>query len=324
MSTTKDFEAAYVALRSPDDRSRLERMEELFPSFEDIKAFNTWLSTKREAHQKPVLTTEDFIMQIDSQALTQTSVIQGFVSSMMRDTPTAPIGSDRRHLYRLVADPYGLTSNDKNSSMETLDKSQPLIDHAILGLNSTVQPKEPAVPASRRAANLSEASTRSGESDDHHQAPGFIFFQLGSLQFTWHHLESDWSPAVAENLAATIDENSGEYQWVPTGFYLVARLGHFGCVDGIYAIYNMYPLNEDTGLCEQVTWSSWGIPPKRGDELEQQFSVARIGDTLGSLGYAKPIVWSEMIEHPVELVRVKPAENSLGAVRETVDKALFV
>ncbi|KAK0714520.1 hypothetical protein B0H67DRAFT_578364 [Lasiosphaeris hirsuta] len=79
-----------------------------------------------------------------------------------------PIGSDSDNLYRLVVRPYHLMSHDQNCGYMTLDGTEELIDGSILGVNMTIQPREPALPVSRCNANLSEQSTRSAESDDDH------------------------------------------------------------------------------------------------------------------------------------------------------------
>jgi hypothetical protein len=38
------------------------------------------------------------------------------------------------------------------------------------------------------------------------------------------------------------------------------------------------------------------------------------------MGYNKLLSWHDKVEHPVELVRVKRAGNTLGAIRQTVDE----
>ncbi|KAK3364209.1 hypothetical protein B0T25DRAFT_598083 [Lasiosphaeria hispida] len=121
-------------------------------------------------------------------------------------------------------------------------------------------------------------------------------------------------------MAATVDDD--DLEWTATGFNLVARLGQFGGINGVYAIYNMVYYDETAGHSKAIAHGSWGIPPGRGKDNKphDQFSLARIGDNLGVLGYAKPISWHDKIEHPVELVRVKRAGNVLGAIRQTIDE----
>lgn len=313
MPTVEEFEAAYITITSTYGSNCMDAIDKQFPSREDLNAFQAWLRTQRKAFDRFILEPKDFIAQVDSANLIQESFLDHIVFSMTRaPRPIIPIGSDRHFLYRLVAEPHGLQSQDRNSSSTTkTSDSHPLIEFVILGLNPTVQPQEPAVPTNRQIANLSETSTHSAESEDDNQAPGFIFFQLGELEYTSYNQEQGWS--------------STEDDWEKTGFNLVARLGEFGQINGVYAIYNMYPFDEITQDYQQVTHRFWGIPPtgdSETEEPEEQFSVARIGDTLGSLSYAKPMLWTEKIKHPVELVRVKPAGNVLGAIRQTVDERM--
>ncbi|KAK3364775.1 hypothetical protein B0T24DRAFT_598106 [Lasiosphaeria ovina] len=148
----------------------------------------------------------------------------------------------------------------------------------------------------------------------------FLYRLLGDLEYARHKLEEkNWSPTLAETLITSIQED--DLDWKTTGFHLVARLGDSGSIDGVYAIYNMFPEDDITGARQQVTHRFWGIPPSRGNDgkphEQLQFSVARIGDTLGSLGYVKPLCWHDKVEQPVELVRVKRAGNALGAIHQT-------
>ncbi|KAK3935704.1 hypothetical protein QBC46DRAFT_461926 [Diplogelasinospora grovesii] len=318
MPTTEEFEAAYAAITATRGRSWIDAIDEHFPDNEDFTAFRNWVHDKYEMSRPPILEGDEFIAQVDSANLLQDSFLDRVVPSMTRDPcPTVPIGSDHDFLYRLVADPDGLVPHDQNCSEMTAEL-EPLIPYYILGLNTTVQPREPAVPTSRRKANMSEKATTTGK------PPGFIFFQLGELQYARHKLGESWSPALAETLATTIQGD--DLDWKATGFHLVARLGDFGGINGVYAIYNMFPEDEITGARQQVTHRFWGITPSRGNDGKphEQFSVARIGDILGCLGYAKLICWHDKIEQPVELVRVKRAGNALCAIRQMVDESYMM
>jgi hypothetical protein len=96
--------------------------------------------------------------------------------------------------------------------------------------------RQPPLPSNRRRKNRSEDSTRSGEStdEDHNQAPGFIFYQLGDLQYARHdHEDSDTLVKQPANMEY--------YGWQSTGFYLVARLTVSGHMGGVYAVYDMFP-----------------------------------------------------------------------------------
>ncbi|KAK3348806.1 hypothetical protein B0T25DRAFT_546561 [Lasiosphaeria hispida] len=324
MPTNKDFEDL---LRVGLSDSR--RIFQVLPNAEDRAAYGVWLEARCQALRAPPISCANFVAQVDSASLIdETCRIKLTRSTMENPALVVPIGSDSDNLYRLVVRPYHLMSHDQNCGYRTLDGTEELIDGSILGVNMTIQPREPALPASRRNANLSEQSTRSAESDDDH-APGFIFFQLGILQYTWHNQEDNWSSDIAEGVAANMggddddDDDDDDVNWLDTNFYLVARLGPSGCTTGIYAIYDMFQAYGDSCHRRQIVHDRWGIlPPPYSGGQTQQFSMARIGDTLGCLGYGKPLVLEEKVEHPVELVRVKPSGNALGAIRQTVDEAM--
>ncbi|KAK3934139.1 hypothetical protein QBC46DRAFT_428946 [Diplogelasinospora grovesii] len=315
MPTNKEFEDL---LRVGLSDSR--RIFQVFPNAEDRAAYGAWLEARCQALRAPPISYSDFIAQVDSANLIdETFRIKLTRSTMENPAPVVPIGSDSNNLYRLVVRPYHLISYDQNYGYTTLDGTEELIDGSILGVNTTIQPREPALPVSRRNANLSEQLTRSAESDDDH-APGFIFFQLGTLQYTWHNYEDNWSSDIAEGVAANMDDD--EVNWLDTNFYLVARLGQSGRINGVYAIYDMFQAYGDSSYRRQITHDRWGILPPYSGGQTQQFSMARIGDTLGCLGYRKPLVLEEKVEHPVELVRVKRSGNALSAIRQTVDEAM--
>ncbi|KAL2130039.1 hypothetical protein VTI74DRAFT_6968 [Chaetomium olivicolor] len=183
----------------------------------------------------------------------------------------------------------------------------------FLGVNTSVQPKQPAGPASRREANLSETSACSAESEDA-DAPGFVFFQLGDLQYaTLPAGQHGWPD----------NDTIRRLDWESTGFNLFARLGPTCRVESIWAIYNMFPEDEMNWWRNPVSHKRWGIPPtpagKEEEEEEEQFSVAKVGNRLSDFGEDYHVVWTDKIEHPVELVGVVRTGDG-GLLRATVDK----
>ncbi|KAL6898415.1 hypothetical protein GGI43DRAFT_409082 [Trichoderma evansii] len=182
-----------------------------------------------------------------------------------------------------------------------------VMEAAFLGVNTTVQPREPSLPLHRRALNLSEQSTHSAESGDA-EAPGFISHELGQLEC----LECE----TAEKLPTTFEEGDDcDEDWEQTSFSIIARLSDFSHINGVYIIYNMNPRIEYSSQREQITHSQWGIPPSSPSE---QFSCARIGNTLQDFGFRNKLAWKDQIQHPVELVWV--VKSPMGGVRRvTVD-----
>ncbi|KAK4033290.1 hypothetical protein C8A01DRAFT_19752, partial [Parachaetomium inaequale] len=277
----------------------------------------------------PGITAEEFVQQIDSANLldNKNKPIDKLLQAMGKtNSPWISIGFDGCILYRLVPEAFGLQAHPREKAT-TASGSRPLLPRCFLGLNSTVQPHEPAVPANRRQANLSEISACSAESDDA-DAPGFAFFQLGELQYARRQNGREGWP---EN----DDVERAEFlSWRPTGFNLVARLGPSGARaggHGIYAIYDMFPRGDDDYddyldrlRRRRTTHPFWGIPPiaKDGNE-EEQFSCAKLGDRLSDFGKAHRLVWMDKIEHPVELVRVVRAGDG-RVLRATVDESTRV
>ncbi|PTB62963.1 hypothetical protein BBK36DRAFT_1162742 [Trichoderma citrinoviride] len=216
--------------------------------------------------------------------------------------PWIPVGYEQTTLYRLVPSLDRLVPQ----SSECPQTSYQVLDTAFLGVNTTVQPREPARPLNRRAPNLSEQSTQSAESDGA-DAPGFVFHQLGALEC----VECE----TAAEMPSTLEQGDDSDDWEPTGFAVVARLSPAGRMDGVYAIYNMNPVDLDTFKREPVTNATWGIPPS---SPEEQFSCARIGNKLGDFGFKFELAWTEQVHHPVELVRAVRSSTG-GAMRITVD-----
>jgi hypothetical protein len=98
----------------------------------------------------------------------------------------------------------------------------------------------------------------------------------------------------------------------------VARLGPSGHADGIFAIYDMFPWDEDDGERHQITHPFWGIPPSSPIKTGEQFSCAKIGQRLSEFAKNRVVVWTDKIEHPVELVRVMRSGDG-RVLRATVD-----
>jgi hypothetical protein len=110
-----------------------------------------------------------------------------------------------------------------------------------------------------------------------------------------------------------------------TGFVVVMRLTPSGYADGIYAIYDMYddiyrdPMVDDSSGESILSHHDWGKPPTWDVKPKDQFSCAKLGPRLSSLGKDHQVVWTDRIQHPVELVRAKRLEDG-RIVRTTVDE----
>ncbi|OIW24322.1 hypothetical protein CONLIGDRAFT_108622 [Coniochaeta ligniaria NRRL 30616] len=284
-----------------------EHLRRLLPDDNDYKAFRDYSHQRSRSNLTkvltPAITADELVQTIDTDRLLSPSTYTSLVRKLMHPTlPWIPMGCNLEQtlLYRVVPDPFGLRPHDT---------TPPATDHQVLplcflGVNETVQPRQPSLPLARRMTNLSERSTMSAESDN--DQPGFAFFQIGKLEWLDSYTDSD----------TELDELN-EADWVDSGFCVVARLGLTGYTDGIFVVADMFPMNEETAEREQITGPNWGIPPHSKD---LQFSCARVGSRLRDMGAAKALVWADMIEHPVELVWLKIMGDG-RAMRAMVDGA---
>ncbi|KAL6891148.1 hypothetical protein HDV57DRAFT_513601 [Trichoderma longibrachiatum] len=283
-------------------------LDEQFPDPQEQQAFLTYslhLSLPHVANPSGVLTSARFVEMADSISFINEAERKELLPGLeWALRPWIPLGHDKTTLYRLLPAIHNLTPQQSGKFPST---DHEILDTAFLGVNTTVQPREPSLPLNRRALNLSEQSTQSAESDDI-EAPGFVFHELGVLE----SLECD----AADQMPTTFEQGVDcEGDWEPTGFCVVARLGHTGHMDGVYIIYNMNPLQENSLERKQVTHAAWGIPPSSPGE---QFSCARIGSSLRDFCFGHQLVWTEQVRHPVELVWAVRSPMG-GAMRVTVD-----
>jgi hypothetical protein len=118
--------------------------------------------------------------------------------------------------------------------------------------------------------------------------------------------------------SSTSPDKLGRSAWLSTGFCVVVRFDSAGQPKGIYLIYDMFPENDDRDRMEIESGDRWGrlVP-----DAALQFSCAKVGATLrelqpGSDGF-KALTLTELIGHPVELVRAARSSNG-EIIRVTV------
>ncbi|KAH6844918.1 hypothetical protein B0I37DRAFT_343653 [Chaetomium sp. MPI-CAGE-AT-0009] len=310
-SLVRKFEAAHQEMERQDIFASIDTIRRWFPDSQERQAFRKWTQARADAVTGPRVTAEEFVTKADSTNFFSHEDREELLESINGVCPTVvPIGFDGNVLYRLITEPFSLQAHPREDAAPSSDL---LLEPCFLGVNLTVQPPEPDGPS----LGLSTISKRSAKGDDT-DAPGFVFFQLGELQYG-RRIDGRQGPWNND------DEVNFPLGWDRTGFVLVARVGESGRVDGIYAMYNMF--TTDNGGYEEdlkllVTHSYWGIPPTATLDGGDQFSCAKLGPRLSSFGKDHQIVWSEKIEHPVELVRVKHSKDG-RVLRATVDEKIW-
>ncbi|KAL7920426.1 hypothetical protein ACQKWADRAFT_298512 [Trichoderma austrokoningii] len=309
MEPNARFDEVFAQLRRRclNTEEYIKALREILPNTEERHAYSDYCFRQSQPHlanPAGILTAARFIQIADEinffNPPERKELLPGLTWAFR---PWIPLGYEDTTFYRLLPSIH----NSTPQKQEYPKTSHEVLDGAFLGVNTMVQPREPSLPLNRRAPNLSEQSTRPAEPEDA-DAPGFIFHELGELQYK----EFD---TFAEMPTTMKEGNDCRREWDPTGFSVVARLTDSGHINGVYVVYNMNPRDEFSGKRQQVTHSDWGMLPS---SLEMQFSCARIGNALRDFGFKKKLEWDEQIHHPVELVRT--VKSSRGVVmRVTVD-----
>ncbi|KAI9780353.1 MAG: hypothetical protein M1839_006776 [Geoglossum umbratile] len=165
-----------------------------------------------------------------------------------------------------------------------------LLDICVLGVNTNVQPK---IPLHRRMDNLPAISTKFNESEDS-EITRFVFHQIGILEF-WESWGGDGGGSDEDNdVESSKDVDCGI--WRPTGFHVVVRFRRSSAANGIYMIYNFYPKDEEGDHYLKINSH---LPD---DKTGQQFSMAKIADTMRELQHGRLFTLMEVFDYPVEIV----------------------
>jgi hypothetical protein len=305
-ATHADFEAFHEHLGKLDlfgweahDNAIVQR----FPDPADQEALAKWASARISNSTLRTLTPVDrdvLINKVDQMNYRNDPEQAELVDWLERDAkPWIPIGKDQKEHYRLVPGAYCLMAHK-------VDYSTPreMLWENVLGVNTNVAPRKPNRDRSQQQS-MSEISTMSNETDD--GKGGFVFHQLGTLEYF-----------AGDRRQTTSMSKLGRGAWRSTGFCVATRFDSAGQSKGIYLIYDMFPENDYGDRVEIESGDSWGrlVP-----DAALQFSCARVGATLrelqpGPTGF-KDLTLTELISHPVELVRAVRSSNG-DIIRATI------
>ncbi|KAH0562428.1 hypothetical protein GP486_002880 [Trichoglossum hirsutum] len=275
-------------------------IREKWPAYADRMVYYEWSQERADnAYARDTAPTkpEDLKKMIATMNYNNDTDRGKLVTAMEQNVvPWLPVGRHQNGgIYRIVAGAYGLQPDQPNPKTDRM-----LVSTNVLGVNTNVQPR---IPLRSRKANFSEESTKSNESDDSENG-GFVFHQIGTLEY--------WGGEV-ENFQSLEDAANGP--WLNTKFCAVVRFGRNGAANGIYIIYDFYPEDEDGERNWKNTSDGWGI--LREDRTQQQFSIAKLADTITELRFGRTFNLTEVLDYPVEIVRaVKTPEDAI--IRVTI------
>ncbi|KAI9864087.1 MAG: hypothetical protein M1813_003404 [Trichoglossum hirsutum] len=276
--------------------TREQVIKEKWPDRADRLAYYAWSQERANnayAQETTPIEPADLEKMIDTINYNN-DVDRGKLVSAIEQTvvPWLPVGKhENGGIYRILPGAYGLRPDQPDPETD-----RTLVSINVLGVNTNVQPR---IPLQSRKANFPEESTQSNESDDP-ETEGFVFQQIGTLQY-WGDDEENFQSL----------EDDADETWLYTKFCAAVRLGRNGTADGIYIFYDFYPENEDD---DERDWKSddkyWGI--LRKDRTRQQFSMAKLSNTMSELRFEKTFTLTEALDYPVEIVRaVKSPEGTL-------------
>lgn len=239
---------------------------------------------------------DELLYTLDTMNYNDKSSRAKLLTAMYREiSPWIPVGRDENgDFYRIVLNPDALLADQ-----DSPPGSHELVSRNVLGVNTNVQPFTPAYD---RVDNMPNKSTRLNESDDSDNG-GFVFHQIGNLEI--------WCDGQ-ENLRTL--EDAGNGPWFTTTYAAVVKVNHSGASEGIYIIFDFYEPDEATqNRLPRYNGSHWGY---LGDTT-MQFSVAKIADKISELDLFRPFHLTEIIPHPVEIVRVGTSPQG-SMVRVTI------
>lgn len=274
--------------------------EERFPTDEEFIAYFDWaaapLGELKNAVQRECPTRGEFFERLRKTNYRDSKELISLDKFCRTSSfPVILIGHDKGVLYRLV--PGNLLLEPE---INWKDK-RPMMPYNILGINLHIEPK--CVAADRKSRRTHNPDSRDPENFR-------ILHQIGTVMF----YRGDYS-TVKET-----SEGDGRRNWRETGFALVSDVTD-GNPGAGYLIYDFYPFIPNLDDCSHIDNDfEWGFLPK-DEENEEQFSCAKIGDSLDDLSEEYQFQWGKRYQYEVELV---PAvQNPDGTLdRQIVDEPL--
>ncbi|KAI9652087.1 MAG: hypothetical protein M1831_007220 [Alyxoria varia] len=231
-----------------------------------------------------------------------------------RAQPIFPLGRDRyKNTYLLAQSTEMLTSHEEDADYLSYrdqirhdqkrhykgihpDDQHETMPQALLGINYHVEPV--AQGRERRAKDLPLISDKVGKPSNSANGSGFMFYQLGDLTIYLGHKRLQ---EVHKELRAGKPYPSAS-DWVPTGFAVVVRINSEYQAGAVYIIYNFFPKELDGVPLHSTNDISWGRIPN--GVSQEQFSVAKIADSIDELGMEKEFHFDIKCFHEPELVPV--------------------
>jgi len=307
------FEHRVKKSRIQDVESYGKLLWQVFPDNIDRRKYRDWWAARQEKPAKierqPPLSPSEYLLKLQNADYSDTSELTWLHDRYLhRNRPVPVIGTSRDITYKVT---LGQRLQPRESCENTKD-TRHLLLHNVLGINDNVEPNLDETLRRRLNPSLSEESTEITNSDDYNQDAFHVFHQIGALMYYDGDYNKDPGAAMAD-----------KSRWKDTGFAVVSDVTS-GRARGVWIVYDFFPVDEDiSGDRYHVDDSlDWGwLPNHEGedDPTDDQFSVAKIADSLADLGPEYELKLEHMLRHEPEIVHAVRAEDG-KLLRRTIDR----
>ena len=293
-----------------------KRLDQAFPEIDDQIAYYEWRSSllRERANRATVAcpSPEEYMDRLKNTSYTDYEQVWWLKTvCWLPYRPVIIVGTSGGITYKV-------SICTRIQGRHVLNDARKQMPDNIMGISDNVEPGLPRLTwRRRRNQNFSEESTESTESDDYNPNAFHIFHQIGSLMYYVGNFKANPEKAMRD-----------EKNWAETGFAVVSDVTP-GRARGVWLIFDFYPFDDTGERCHFPNDFDWGYlpeldkfgkPQSDGDQTEEdQFSVAKIADSLSDLGADYEFKFEHKLKHEPEFVRVvKSGEGHL--LRQLVDR----
>jgi hypothetical protein len=183
--------------------------------------------------------------------------------------PYIGLGKHQNHVYRLAPNPRLLAPIREDTGPTQRD----ILPHIFLGINKNIEPLPKDEKRKRtRKENNSDESNESTDSTSNNDDTGFVFYQLGMLEYA----------SAEESVQDPEMSNPNSLFWCDSGYVVVVLIDSNGNAADTHLLYNFRPLNREDGVRYAVDGSEWGWLPgdtirRAGIKIAGKFSDLRQG-----------------------------------------------
>lgn len=282
------------------------RQEIAFPDVNERSAYRQWHTSPLRDPQRPLQpcpSPEEYLKLLNDTFYNNTQSVRHLYDiCRLQYRPVVMIGNSRNIFYKV-----SLCNRIEGRQIISKTEEREILPDNILGINDTVEPNLSLfTKRQRRNQSFSEESTGSAESDDYVRDAFHVFHQIGALVYYKGDFEADPE-----------GDKRDEDNWEDIGFTVVSNVTS-GRAAGVWLVFNFHPFDDEGERYHIDDDSYWGWLPNHEDGEDNQFSSAKIANSVHDLQARYELKFQHKIAHEPEYVRA--VKSGLGQLlRHTVD-----